>query len=534
MTHGSSTSSSTPEPDANQGKKPEEESSSPAKHPSLSSSLFKLSSGRVATTAIAAATGPIVARLYDPNCFGILELAVAFTVLFYAGSRGFGYGLAMPLATSKAEFRAVFVLALLLGGTVSTLVGVAAVFAGEAITDYWGHPEFAKYVIVAPLLCIGVTIRNLLDLVLSCERQFGIVAVRGMIETIGRRVVQIGLGFTALGNTATGLLSGLVFGVGAAALAFSVKPLKAVLHVDGEPFRFADLKTVAIRYRNFPLFRFWTEFLNAVTYSLPIVLLGSLFSVKVVGYYGVGRPLLYLPLVLFAQTSRNVFYIEVSKATAHGHSAAPVTMQLLRLLVTLVAFPFMVVLLLGAFLFEYVYGPDWREAGIYAQLLLPGIAVMAIGLPVSAMFEAKNRMGEGLLLNIALVVVQCLAMFSGAMLCDPNSTLAPRVALAFLSAGTALIWMYVSARSIKIAQASRRQTVRILIPPCLEAFLLLLPAAISYWIMGSPIATLVALTAACVIYPVLLHRRHPGISRKVKALLKRRGRPEPSDIIEVE
>jgi O-antigen/teichoic acid export membrane protein len=494
----------------------DDNSETPARSPSLTKSVLHLASGRAAAVAIGVLSTPIVTRLYDETNFGIVGLVGATASLLYPFTSGFCYVLAMPLATSASERRALFVLTAVLGFMATAIVAVAVLIGGQWIAVACGKEELGKYLFFVPLSCLCATIATVTTMALNCRKEFGRVAVRTTVEGVVRRGVQIGAGLLGLGGSAVGLLLGSISAVLVGALTYSVSTVKTLWHADAEPFRISQLGTVAVKYKNFPRFRLWSESLTRVSGNFAMIFLGLFFpSLQVVGCYAVARSLLAVPFQLFTYTSQEVFYVEAAGNVARGESVAAATSQLLRMLSLLTAFPLTAVFVLGPLLFEVALGARWHEAGVYAQIMAPWIAIRAIGHPLAVMFDATNKMAEGLACNIVLLATQVVLMVLGGYF------FGARAALACYTVGTVLVWAGILVRTIGLTQVGRIRAARLLIAPYIEALLLLAPAGMLYWVFEMRISALVAFAAVSVAYVLILNHRYPAILAK---LIKRNSR----------
>ena len=81
-----------------------------------------------------------------------------------------------------------------------------------------------------------------------------------------------------------------------------------------------SLKKLAKRYRDFPLFRAPQVFLNAISQSLPVLMLTSFFGPAVAGFYSIGRTVLAIPSTLIGKSVGDVFYPRISEAAHNGEN----------------------------------------------------------------------------------------------------------------------------------------------------------------------------------------------------------------------
>ncbi|MBN2022630.1 MAG: oligosaccharide flippase family protein [Pirellulales bacterium] len=481
----------------------------------MARSVAKLVSGRTAATLVTAVSLPILGRLYDDQSMAIFGIFSTLVLCLQPVSWGFCYSQAMPLARTLSQRRDLFVLSLLLGGASVFVLGLATMLAGPAVVAALGKPELAPYLFYLPLLCLGTTIGGVTSMTLNCERQFGLLALRAVTQDVVRRGFQIASGLLALARPAHGLLVGGLLGTYCDSFAFSFKAVRSLWRRGEQPLSWRGLKEAAYRFRSFPMFRFWNDTATACAGNFPLLFLGAFAPLKVSGTFWMAKTLLILPVRLFTISSREVFYVEVAQRLGRGESTGRITEDLLRWLNVLMAFPLTLVLVLGPLLFEVVVGPQWHEAGVYAQILVPWIVLSSISQPLSAMFDATNRLDEGLLFNVTLLASQSAAMAAGLFL------VGPRTALACCTVVTVVVSTSILARTLRLAGAGRRRVARSLVSSYGEVGLLLAPAGLLYWCGPWRWLALAAAGAAGAVYTVILDRRLPQIRRSIVARLRR-------------
>jgi len=489
--------------------------------PSQARSVVQLASGQIVTMVVLVGTMPIISRQYvDDQSWTIYGIVVAIGMCLQPVCRGFCYSLAMPLATTVSERRDVFALSMLLGFISVAVLTLAVWLVGPSLALAFGKPEVGPYLMYVPALCLFNVIGSGTLMTLSCEKRFAPLALRAGLMGVVRSAVQIAAGFVAATRSATGLLLGALAAAYVNAVPFSQGSVRALWRRSDRPLCWAGLVGAARRFKGFFLFRFWTETLTQAAENYPMLFLGFVFPYDVGKSYLMARSLLLIPVRLFAYTSRSVFYIEAAERVTEGESASKATLEILSLLTMLTAFPLTAVLVLGPLLFEIALGPDWYEAGVYAQLMMPLIAISVLAQPLSAMFDATSRLGEGLVYNLLLLVLQAAAMGLGCLFWGPRIVLVLYTAANVVVCGTILI------RVLGLAGAGRKPAAWKLVVAYAEALVRLLPAGVLYWLAHMPIAALAALALASLAYAALLDRREPRARQWLRRVLRRRPRRE--------
>jgi O-antigen/teichoic acid export membrane protein len=189
-----------------------------------------------------------------------------------------------------------------------------------------------------------------------------------------------------------------------------------------------------------------------------------------------------------------------------------------ELLVVLTAFPLCVVMVAGPALCAVVLGAPWREAGVYAQLLVPWVVMMALASPLYAILLATQRLAETLAYNVVLLAARVAALLVGGLLGGPRSAVALYVVVSVVLVG------WTVARTLFVAEVSRRWAARLMIRSYGESLLLLLPAGLlSFY--GRPVWAMGALGLASVAEIVILWVRFPRARNVVRVMVVRARAP---------
>ena len=476
----------------------------------MTGSILKLAASRGAVIAISFATAPLLGRLFPPHAYG--ALGVLSTILsITAGFATLSYVSAIPLAASPLELRNLFVLCSIIAILATGVVTVGSLLGANLLATAFHEPDVARFVLFLPLMFLVDGIQQLIGTTLSCQKRFGAVAIRGVLEIIVTRIIQLGSHFFGLISSPIVLIIGSLSGSIVSASASSITSVRDVFRTVKEPLRPLDLRTVALKHRKFPLVPLWSGTLNAITLGLPAIVLGMSYSIEVVGLYGMAFAMAALPLQLFVSGASQVFYVEAGQLVAQGQSAAPATMHLVRLIAILTSLPLATLLILGPLLFEIFLGPKWQEAGVFAQMLVPWMALVAVNSPLSVAFLVCNRQGEGFNWNIALLAGRFSALYFGGMFYGVRATLGLFVAVSVLLVA-GYMW-----RSLSFLGVSRRWATQTIASAYLAPLLLLAPAGILYWEFSARFAALAVLPIACSAYIVLTYFRHPEIMKPVLA-----------------
>lgn len=81
-----------------------------------------------------------------------------------------------------------------------------------------------------------------------------------------------------------------------------------------------SIKELAIKHKHFPIYRAPEVFINAVSQSLPVLMLTNFFGPVSAGFYSIGRSVLSMPSQLIGKSVGDVFYPRISEASNNGEN----------------------------------------------------------------------------------------------------------------------------------------------------------------------------------------------------------------------
>lgn len=429
--------------------------------------VLKLVSGTTFAQALLILAAPVLTRLYTPEAFGVLAIFTSITTILgvIACLR---YELAITLPEKDEDAANV------LGATLFFAVLMALL---ALIVIGWGR-EFIIHLLKAPALgpwlwlvppatflagvFLGFNYWN------TRTRHFGRLSISRILQSVSTVTSQITLGLTGVAPGGALILSS-VGGQMLAVLTLGVQIFRDDKDIFQKAVRPRKILAAVKRYRKFPLYDAWSALLNSFSWQLPAFLLSAFFSSTVVGYYSLGFRILQLPMSLIGSAIAQVFYPRAAEAHQQGNLSVLVENTFHRL-VLVGLFPMLTLTLTGRDLFTIFFGPEWAEAGSYAQILSIWAFVWFISSPLSTIFNVLEKQERMLRWNIANFVTRFLSLWIGGMLQEPRISI-------FLFAGTGIfVYGYINYSILSTAGVPRRNVIRILA----KNVLLFLPAGATF------------------------------------------------------
>ena len=366
---------------------------------------FTLLTGGALAQLVPLLLGPVLARLFSPEAFGLFTAfaTIAASVAVVACAR---YEYALPMAHDDAEAAALLSLALRIWvGVVALSVPLAWVLhAAGRLAVAWALP-------------LSVAATGLLQLLMMWSNRaeaYGALAASRFVQYAGAALLQVALGWWLWRGSAAGadaawaLVLGPVIAVALAApLLARTAPAggwSALWRVPGHAMR-----SVARRYRDFPLLNTPHAFLGALQDALAVALLIAWSGEAAAGFWGLALRYLKAPATLVGTAVSQALYPRLTQSTPAEAQRA--VRQVMALLGALALVLMLVLLLMGPWLFATVFGAQWRDAGELARALAPYIAAHFVAAPLAVVTMAwqSQRWAFRLALVGQAVFLLCLA-----------------------------------------------------------------------------------------------------------------------------
>ncbi|MBR2687870.1 MAG: lipopolysaccharide biosynthesis protein [Aquamicrobium sp.] len=359
---------------------------------------------------------PILSRLYSPAEFGLFGVFAALVGLGTIASTGrYEAAILLPeeddaavsIACAAFLFLTAFVSALAIIFTLAYFIGVGSVRAHSALIG---------------LGVIAVAFSGCVQILLSAairKRVFAKVSFARFCAALVSAFLSILLGAST--QYAEGLAIGVTAGYAVCALILS----RVVARQYGGvslPDRAAIYGQVK-RYRNFPLFSLPSDFSNTLATNLPVLFFSTFFGSAATGYLTMFQRIWAGTSIMvtgLGETFRQRAATERQQTGNFNRTMRVTLLPLVLLSVVLCA----TLVLLGPKLFEVVAGVEWREAGVYGQILAPFVCLQFVASPVSWSFYIAERLKLLAVWQLALLVSFSLSLFVGSKLFSAQGTLA--------------------------------------------------------------------------------------------------------------
>jgi lipopolysaccharide exporter len=401
---------------------------------SFTGNVLRLVSGTAGAQIIVLLIVPILTRYYLPKAFGIAAAFTSMTAIFSLISC-LRYELAIVLPKCNRKAFSIFILCLICTLFFSLLIFLVAWTLGPLLLSLLNLHDVIPYLWLLPTAIFIGGVFNAVSYWRTRCKQFGIISVAHITNSLSSNGGRLAGCFVGSANQGI-LIITQVAGKLIAILVMLVPFIKyhSISSLNGA-FDLKQIRDTAVRYKKFPLYSGWSALMNAVSWQLPVFMLGYYFSPAVVGYYALGFRILQLPMNVVGQAISKVFLQEAAQALNEGR-LAPLVEKMYTLLVTFGLFPMLFLTFTGEYFYSLIFGNDWAIAGIYTQILSLWAFFWFISSPMAVLFSVLEKQEFGLFINILLLVTRFAALMIGGVLGDP------KLALALFAASGVMVYGY--------------------------------------------------------------------------------------------
>jgi O-antigen/teichoic acid export membrane protein len=403
-------------------------------------SVTVLAGGTALHQGLVMLASPLLTRLYTPEDFGVLAIyaAILGIVSIAASLR---YEFAIPLPEDEVTAANILALSFMLVVIMSSLMTVIIWLYGSNIISLLDAPDLQPYLWLLPVGLLLVGLYQALNYWAVRKKAFGLISSTKVTQGISSVTVQLGFGLLQFGPL--GLIFGHVLkefaGVGSFIRAIQRND-RAVLR----QIRLSSFSAIIKRYQRFPKYTVWAGMANAMSVHLPALLLAVLFSQTTAGLYMLTQKVIALPMNLLGRSIGQVFHADAAASARHDKIAESTLDAFCKLLRVGVG-PFLLLAATGPDLFQFVFGEDWRVAGIFAQWLAPLLLLVFITSPISTLASVLEYQAHALGLQLLLLTLRLTAIGIGAYIGDVMLTIALYSGFGLVAYVILIVWlMYIA------------------------------------------------------------------------------------------
>lgn len=372
--------------------------------------VLVIMSGTAMAQIIGFAMSPIISRLFSPSDFGVFGSFDAVLGVISAGVT-LEYSQAIMLPKEKEDAVNLFFVSCL-----STLaVGFLCLMVCLVVPTFINGLLKTEGIWALALLVLATIVAGLnLSSQAWCVRvkAFKHTSASQVIRSLSSNGAQVGFGFFKGG--AAGLIVSSVLANILASLNL-VRVILSDIKTLWQGIQWDRMKQLVKEYRDFPMYSASQNVINALSNSLPVLLLAYFYGIAVAGTYAFGMRILSTPMGFVLTGLRQVLFQKASETHNNGGKLMPLYVKITLGLFTLAFFPALVLFTWAPQLFTWIFGSHWYTAGEFARWLMLWLIFYFCNLP-SVLFARIIRIQRTMFLfNLVVLTARALTLLIGGM-----------------------------------------------------------------------------------------------------------------------
>lgn len=436
-----------------------------SKKKSFAFDVLTLTGGTTFAQILTILSVPVLARLYQPENFGVWALYSSITsIISVIICMRYEYSIMLPeLDEDAVNLLGVSFLAI---GVVTVLTLAIIWFFKEPIINVLNSPQIENYLWLVPPFVIVNGIFLALNSWNSRTKLFRRLSISRISSSVSTTATQIIIGLVER-KSPSGLIVGNLTGQSVATFILAGQIWRDDRNLIMKSLNWKKMYEGLKRYSKFPLIDSFSALMNSISWQLPAFLLAAFFSPTIVGFYSLGFRLLQMPMSLIGSSISQVFFQRASRASSRG--TLPLLVEnVFKLLVIIGMFPILVLTIVGSDVFTVIFGEAWAEAGVYTQILGLWAFVWFISSPLDAIYLVVEKYHFGFRYNFFNLATRFLSLIIGGLLGSA------RTALILFSISGIVVYGYLCLKMMSYSGVKISRALKIVF----SNFILFVPAGI--------------------------------------------------------
>jgi teichuronic acid exporter len=362
-------------------------------------SVLVLMTGTVLAQIFGFLISPVLTRIYSPEQMGELNIYLR-AVGFIAALATARYELSLPLPKSEQHAYLLYRLSFRIARNIFIACiiasGVYLLTIDFSRSAFW----FILFVIISS---IAVVFSNLGTNWAIRTKQFKRISFFRMSNSLINNSLKWVFGIFGFGSM--GLLLASFIGSAVSSLPFLKDWFK--IQKQYKAFYSKPKTKVLIRaYREFPMVNLPHVLVDYGKDLLLAFFMVFYFSKEVFGWYSHSYMILQLPIALIGAAIGQVFFNKCAELVNEGKSTLGILKKTVRTLFLISILPFSILFFFGEDLFAFVFGQNWRESGVYSEIMSIWFFMSFMTSVTSTLPTILRRQKQFFVLGIISAVIQ--------------------------------------------------------------------------------------------------------------------------------
>ena len=327
-------------------------------------SVSVLFSGNVIANAISFLSVPILSRIYSQSDFGDYAIVTSVASIIII-STAFGLTSAIMAPIDDNDSRKIITTAYITQSIIisifACLLLVLYLVFGLKLYDFSGN--YLLSVILLYVYSLIYALFSFLSVFTNRLKKNRVLFWNALINSTALLVLTIPLGLFGLGGAGYIIAASCSYLVADAQMIFHTRPFIRIQ-------LFKSVRELYLKYRDFILFQYPSNFLGTFTVQLPNQMFSRFFGNTSLGGYAMCERLLGVPMRLIGTPISTVYFRQTSSFVKDGKDISDFTYKLVSKVLWVSLVPVILVLLFAKPVLTFVLGEDWTAVGEISTILI--------------------------------------------------------------------------------------------------------------------------------------------------------------------
>ncbi|PMG95095.1 hypothetical protein BCU81_00045 [Vibrio breoganii] len=165
-------------------------------------------------------------------------------------------------------------------------------------------------------------------------------------------------------------------------------------------------------YRNIPLYRLPSQAVLSFCMNMPVLYISTMYNPHTTGQLGLALTVLALPIDLIGKTIGQAFYGSIAQLGRNRpKDIYELSKDVVGKLFLCSLLPFLIIFTYGNELFTFIFGSNWLDAGLYAEILSIYIVANLISSPIVNVLNVLNKNKSYLFINLFRLLIVGLGFY---------------------------------------------------------------------------------------------------------------------------
>ena len=371
----------------------------------FSKNVLTLMTGTTIGQVIPISISPILTRIYTPEEFGTFALYMAFISIGAAIVTG-KYEMAILLPKRNEYAKYLVVISILLTICFSILLYVFYYIFFKEINIILNVQGNSNYFYLVPIGIFLFAFYNILLQWMNRQKEYKLMTKNRFIQATSIALLQLSIGF--IKKFSLGLIIADILG---RILAIILIFTSVFSQIKIDNFSLNKLIYLTKRYKKFPKWEMPATVLNISSFQIPYIFIPILFTSAIAGFYFLVFRVLMMPISLLGNAILEVFKNRAIEDFKEYNSCREIYKKIFLLLLAVGIFPTFILIFFGQEIFAFLFGKNWQEAGIYAQILAPLALLRLISAPLSYVFFIREKLELDLAIQFIFLILVTISLF---------------------------------------------------------------------------------------------------------------------------